>query len=66
MTYLSDFIRIKSIRINSNKNCAYILNKIYGKISPVKNIIDKNNDIKYRYGCCLVAINRYLVSFFIL
>lgn len=26
--------------------------------------MNKNNDIKYRYGFCLVAIQRYLVSFF--
>ena len=26
--------------------------------------VNKNNDIKYRYGFCLVAIQRYLVSFF--
>ena len=27
--------------------------------------MNKNNDMKYRYGSCLVAIQRYLVSFFI-
>ena len=26
--------------------------------------VNKNNDMKYRYGFCLVSIQRYLVSFF--